>query len=174
MNRYAITGIGLVIVAVAVFFALTGQNDRNESGANDLGRLSGFSLTDYEGRAVHLTDFAGKPLVVNTWAAWCPFCRQELPDFVALQKEFPDVAVIAIDRSEPLATAKGYTDELGISGDILFLLDPGDDFYKNIGGFSMPETIFVDKSGTIVFHKRGIMTLAEMRAAVSQHLLPTP
>lgn len=169
MNRYAIIGIGLVIVAVAVFFVLTNKNARNEPGTNDLERLSEFALTDYEGKVVHLADFTGKPLVVNTWAAWCPFCRKELPDFATLQKEFPSIVVIAIDRAEPLSSAKGYTDELGISDKMFFLLDSSDDFYKNIGGFSMPETIFVDSSGAIVFHKRGPMTLDEMRQAVAQY-----
>jgi len=134
------------------------------STSSEFDRLSSLSLTDYEGNAVPLAQFAGKPVVINSWAVWCPFCRQELPDFAALQKEFGDqIVVIAIDRQEPLAKAKGYTDGLGITGDMLFLLDPKDSFYRAIGGFSMPETIFVSGTGDIVVHKRGSMDLAEMR-----------
>ena len=69
-----------------------------------------------------------------------------------------------------LEKAKSYTDELGISEDMLFLLDRSDSFYKSIGGFSMPETIFVNGDGEIVVHKRGPMELDEMREHVNKIL----
>jgi len=142
----------------------TAAEQETSPGSSDFDRLIALSFTDYEGNAVSLSNFAGKPVVINSWAVWCPFCRQELPDFAALQKEFGDqVTVIAIDRQEPLQKAMEYTDGLGISGDMLFLLDRNDSFYRAIGGFSMPETIFVSGTGDIVVHKRGPMDLAEIR-----------
>ena len=139
-----------------------GQLDRNaDTNSNP---APDFSLEDYQGQKVSLADFKGKPLVINSWAAWCPFCRKELPDLAEVQKEFGDqVIFIAIDRAESLATAKKYSDELAVSGKMVFLLDPGDSFYRSIGGFSMPETIFVDSNGNIDFHKRGPMTVDEIR-----------
>lgn len=125
------------------------------------------SFQDYNGRQVKLSDFRGKAMVVNSWAAWCPFCREELKDFAKVQKEFGDkAAIIAIDRQEPLAVSKEYSDQLGVSNDLLFLLDPSDSFYQSIGGFSMPETIFVDKDGKTIFHKRGPMGVDEIRERV--------
>lgn len=165
-THFFLLAIIVGIVGGAYFFL----SERGTSSESDLARLGSIALTDYEGATVSLGDFEGKPLVVNTWAAWCPFCKQELPDFATLQKEFPKIVVIAIDRQEPLEVAKGYTDGLGISHDMVFLLDPRDEFYKNIGGFSMPETIFVNAAGDIAFHKRGPMTLEEMREAVKQYL----
>ena len=123
-----------------------------------------FSLKDYEGREIRLSDFQGKAVILNAWAVWCPFCGEELKDFAALQQEFGDkIAVIAIDRAEPLETAKKFSDDLGVTDKMIFLLDPSDSFYQSIGGFSMPETIFVDKDGFVRDHKRGPMELEEMR-----------
>lgn len=150
----------------------TPSDQTTSSSSSDLDRLSKISLSDYDGDELTLGDFRGKPLVVNSWATWCPFCRQELPDFARLQEEFGDsIAVIAIDRQEPLTAAKGYTDEFGISEKMIFLLDPSDSFYRSIGGFSMPETIFIDSDGLIAFHKRGPLTLDEMKDAVRQYLV---
>ena len=56
-----------------------------------------------------------------------------------------------------------YIDDLGITNDLVWLLDPSDNFYRSIGGIGMPETIFVDDQANILFHKRGVMTLEEMR-----------
>ena len=162
----------LIIIGIAViflriwFFSNIGQDSltNTETGKSDFGRFASISLVDYDGNVVSLEDFRGKPLVINNWAVWCPFCRAELADFVTLQQEFGDrVIVLAIDRQEPLAKAKGFTDELGITNDMFFLLDSSDSFYKSIGGFSMPETIFVNSAGEIVVHKRGPMELREMR-----------
>lgn len=171
MRRYAIISLGLAVVVGAFIFVSISRNEHTNESASDFDVFASITLADYDGNSVSLERFKGKPLVVNSWAVWCPFCRQELPDFAALQKEFGDaITVIAIDRGESLEKAKGYTDELGITRMMLFLLDPSDMFYKAIGGFSMPETIFVDTAGTIVFHKRGPMTLEEMREAVNQYL----
>ena len=145
--------------------------EQQEVTSQGAGReLADLTLIDYEGNNVALTDFVGKPLVVNAWAVWCPFCVKELSEFSLLQKEFPEVVVIAIDRAESLNTAKSYTDDIGITQDLVFLLDPKDSFYKSIGGFSMPETLFVDKDGVIQDHKRGPMDLDEMKRRVEKIL----
>lgn len=127
------------------------------------------TFTDYQGRQVAISQFRGKPLIVNAWASWCPFCVEELPDFISLQEEFQDkITVIAVNRAEVPATAKAYTDGRGLTEKLVFLLDPADSFYQSIGGFSMPETIFVNKEGKIVFHKRGPMSLEEMRRRIQE------
>lgn len=130
-----------------------------------------FELNDYDGNIVKLSDFNGKPIVINSWAVWCPFCKQELVDFVVVQKEFGDkVEFIAIDRAESLSKAKKYTDNAGITNELIFLLDPKDSFYRSIGAFSMPETIFVNSEGKIQFHKRGPMKVKEIRERVENLL----
>lgn len=135
-------------------------------------RMPELILSDYDGKAINLSDFRGKPLLINAWASWCPFCKKELPDFAALQEEFRDrIVVVVVDRGEALETAKKYSDELGVTGKIILLLDPDDAFYKAINGFSMPETLFVDSDGFIRFHKRGPMELEEMRRRVNDLLL---
>lgn len=175
MNRYIIIGIGLAIIAGALFLGISNRgantqtgpdtNTQRQTSRSDFDQFSSASLVDYRGNEVSLEEFKGKPLVINSWAVWCPFCVKELPTFAELQKEFGDkIIVIAIDRQEPLAKAKSFTDGLGITDDMRFLLDASDSFYKSIGGFSMPETIFVNSTGEIVVHKRGPMELDEMRA----------
>ena len=163
-TKTTIIFIIIVIIAGIVFFGFNGGDNKSLTSKSYFDRFAHITLVDYNGHTVPLEEFRGKPLVINSWAVWCPFCRAELPDFAELQKEFGDrLVVIAIDRQEPLEKAKGYTDELNITNDMIFLLDSSDTFYKSISGFSMPETIFVNSAGEIVVHKRGPMELDEMR-----------
>ena len=173
MNKVLAIIIGILIVGGVGWLVISNRTAPDESGRQvQIEKAPDFALQDYNDNTVKLADFAGKPLIINSWAAWCPFCKKELTDFVAAQKEFGDkVVIIAIDRSESLAVAKGYTDQQGITDNLTFLLDPSDSFYRSIGGFSMPETIFVDKDGNIVFHKRGPMDINEMREKIRQLLL---
>ncbi|MBI2033868.1 MAG: TlpA family protein disulfide reductase [Candidatus Liptonbacteria bacterium] len=164
-STFIIVAIVLAALGFAVFRSQVQPGlETSVSRSENLGKAPDFSLSDYGGKKVSLSDFVGKPLVINSWAAWCPFCREELPDFVTVQKEFEGkVVFIAIDRGESLSVAKKYTDELGVTASLILLLDPDDSFYGSVGGFSMPETIFVDKEGVIRDHKRGPMAVPEIR-----------
>lgn len=170
-----ITIVVATLFIAGTLFCSAGQNcsakttQKEVKGLKMLGVMPSFSLLDYAGNEINSSDFAGKILVVNSWAVWCPFCLDELSDFAKLQEEYSDdIVVIAIDRAESLEKAKGFTDSIGVSDRTVFLMDPRDSFYKNIGGFSMPETIFVDTDGEIRIHKRGPMELSEMRENVDK------
>lgn len=173
MNKLFAIIIGLLILGGVGWLVIRAKNAPEESKQTaqtaQSEKAPDFALQDYGGNIVRLADFSGKPLVINSWAAWCPFCREELPDFARAQKEFGDkVVIIAIDRAESLGVAKGYTDRQGTTNQLVFLLDPSDSFYKSIGGFSMPETIFVDPEKNIVIHKRGPMKLDEIKSKIEE------
>ena len=172
--------IVIIVVVFLGFLLFQGGSDENpnnisekteveeEEAGEKFDKAPSFSLQDINGDTVSLDDFKGKTLVLNSWAAWCPFCVDELPDFGKLQEEFGDeIVVIAINRQESLETSKAFSDKLGVTGDMIYLLDPKDSFYKSIGGFSMPETIFVDGDQNIIVHKRGPMKLDEMISKVN-------
>ncbi len=161
---------GLIAIGILSWLVLSGSPDTPGGVVDTMNiHLPDLSFTDYQGRTITFADFAGKPMVINSWAVWCPFCVKELKDFGIVQQEFGErVVFIAIDRAESLETAKKFTDQNGITGDLVFLLDSKDSFYQTIGGFSMPETIFVDKDSNIVNHKRGPMEITEIRQRVQK------
>ena len=110
----------IIIVAAVIggIFLVSSKEDPSERQAESEQASGIFELTfeDYEGNIVSLADFKGKPLVVNAWAAWCPFCVNELPDFATLQKEFKDdIVVIAVDRNESHEQTKSYSDNRNLS-----------------------------------------------------------
>ncbi|ARP98301.1 peroxiredoxin family protein [Pseudorhodoplanes sinuspersici] len=67
-----------------------------------------FTLTDLNGIIHRLSDYRGRPLLVNFWAVWCPPCRRELAALADLREQLSDtyVAVLAInlgDKAERIA-----------------------------------------------------------------------
>ncbi len=70
-----------------------------------------FHLTTLEGRPVSLADYRGKILVINTWATWCPPCREETPDLIAGAKHLAgagDVAFLGVDSTEEAPIVRAF------------------------------------------------------------------
>lgn len=122
------------------------------------------SYTDLDGNPVDLQTFAGKPLIINSWATWMPFSKDELPELGVAQGTYGDaVKIIAINRMEDRAVVRSYLATYGISeSNILILIDPADTFYKSIGGYAMPETAVYSFDGTLVNHIRGVFVKDEL------------
>lgn len=117
-----------------------------------------FILLDYKGNEHSLEDYKGKYVILNLWASWCPFCIEEMPLFQDLYDEYnhEGLEIIAINRAEPLETAKSYSDNLNLTYTIL--LNPTDDIAKAYRLRAMPTTYFIDKEGNLLDIKHGALT----------------
>jgi len=126
-------------------------------------------LKDYEGNDVALSQFKRSILVVYLWASWCPYCAQELRNLAQLKTTYGDeVIILAVNRAEPLPVAKQYTDTLADIVGLTYLLDPEDALYKDIEGYAMPETVFINEKGNVTFHQRGPIELQAVEAKIKE------
>lgn len=130
--------------------------------APNLGYLApDFALDDLNGQTVRLSDFRGKPILLNFWATWCPPCRKEMPQLQDFHEQYGDrIILLGIDWGEDAKTVKGFLDRLGVSH--LNLLDQrGTAFvlYKLTG---IPTSFFIDREGYIRGAWIGPMTLSEI------------
>jgi thiol-disulfide isomerase/thioredoxin len=173
-SKITLTVIICIVALVGTYtFYVTQKNDQltiSESGAGaSLNTEQGESAyTDIDGNLVAVDEHLGEILVVNSWASWCPFCANELPDLARLGREYADknVTVLAINRAEPNTTAMAFLKNIDATEGLQLILDSDDRFYSSIDGFTMPETVFYDTQGNVVFHKRGMLNYEEMKMNV--------
>lgn len=109
-----------------------------------------FTVLDADGESVKLSDFEGKPVVINFWASWCGPCKSEMPDFdeawSRLGEEIHFLMVNMTDGSrETVESAKAYVEEQGFSFPVYF--DTEYEAAIAYGASSLPTTFFIDAEG---------------------------
>ncbi|RMH50715.1 MAG: TlpA family protein disulfide reductase [Zetaproteobacteria bacterium] len=94
----------------------------------------------------------GKVVVFNVWATWCPPCRKEMPDLIALSKRLPrkDFAVVGLSVDESLQQLQQFIERHGVSFPVFW--DPGGRAIAadRLTVFKYPETFILNRQGTVV------------------------
>lgn len=128
-------------------------------------RLPDLALQDLQGRAVSLQDFAGKPLVVNLWASWCPPCRREMPVLAAAQRDEPDMTFLFVNQGESAAQVAAFlAAEPGLEN---VLLDTGSQLGGRVGSRALPSTLFYDAQGRQLGSHLGELSRASLAHALT-------
>lgn len=109
-----------------------------------------FELVTTEDETVHLSDFAGKKVLLNFWATWCPPCRNEMPDMQTYHETTDDAVILAVNITESerkVADVDDFLDEFGITFDVL--LDEETSVANLYTAHAMPTSYFIDSDGII-------------------------
>jgi thiol-disulfide isomerase/thioredoxin len=111
--------------------------------------LPAITFTDAAGRAHGVADFAGRGLVINLWATWCPPCVREMPALDALAAELrgDGVAVLPLSSDRGgLPVVQGFYQRAGLRN-LGIWLDPGGAAGRALGARGLPTTVIVDRGG---------------------------
>ena len=106
-------------------------------------------LDDLNGKAVDLTSFKGRVVLLNFWATWCDGCRAELPALNRLQQRFSSagLVVVGVNVGEGKARIAEFTDHVPI--DFLILRDADSAVLKRWRVRIMPSTFLLDRHGML-------------------------
>ncbi|CRI65350.1 Alkyl hydroperoxide reductase/ Thiol specific antioxidant/ Mal allergen [Thiocapsa sp. KS1] len=171
--------VGMVILlagGISIGVAVVGQRwieaPKPEAGLAvrqpaPLQTLPDFGLTDLAGREVSSEAWAGKVVVINYWASWCPPCVREMPLFIETQEALGAAGVqvvgIAVDRLEDV---EKFVADYPVNYPILMANPEAVALSKRLGNRveGLPFTVIFDRRGRRVFSRTGEVTAAELKA----------
>ena len=149
-NKLPLIAVPLFIFAIVagiyMFAAPSGKSLTASKGSSI--EAPNFTFTLLDGNKVKLSDYRGKPVVLNFWATWCPPCREETPVLVKVFDKYDgDVQFLGVIQNDTKESAAKFAQEykmnypsgLDSTGDI-------SNAYKIAG---IPTSFFINSDGTV-------------------------
>ena len=117
-----------------------------------------FTVYDADGNEVKLSDYFGKPIVLNFWASWCGPCKMEMPDFTAKNKELDGaVQFLMINMTdgqrETVETATAFMEDNGF--DLPYFFDQDGEAGMTYGAYALPTTYFINADANVIARAQG-------------------
>ena len=120
-----------------------------------------FTVYDLEGNAHQLSDFRGKPVLLNFWASWCGPCQMEMPDFQKYYESHGDKVNFVIvnltdGQQETVESASAFIAEKGYTFPVYY--DTDIDAAVKYGVSAVPVSYFIDAEGYFVAWAQGALS----------------
>lgn len=131
----------------------------NEGRGLEIGQLApDFEMQYPDGRKVKLSDFKGKPVIVNFWATWCAPCEAELPEFVQTYEKYKDqgLVILGVNAQESGEDANTFVEKYNLSFPVT--LDSRGEVMDLYAVRGLPTTLFIDPEGRVALRWAGILT----------------
>jgi thiol-disulfide isomerase/thioredoxin len=123
------------------------------------------NLVDLDGKKVHLKDYRAKIVVLNFWATWCVPCRDEMPMFVEVEKEWAPKGVVfigaSLDDKKTVKAVPEFVQKYRIDFSV-WTGATSDDMDRLKMGDAVPDTAFLDEGGVILSRVQGEIRKAEL------------
>lgn len=147
----------------------TDSSENTDSGETTVETAPDFTMTDASGTEVKLSDFFGKPVVLNFWASWCGPCKSEMPHFEdAYQKYGEDINFVVVNLTdgarETVESASGFIEEQGYTFPVYF--DTNTEGAVTYGTYSIPVTYFIGADGVPVAQANGALDAETLQTGI--------
>ncbi len=130
-----------------------------------------FTLKDAEGKAVKLSDYKGKVVLLNFWATWCGPCKTEIPWFMEFEQQYKDrgFAVLGVSMDDDgWDTVKPYIMSRKINYRVLLGNDMVGSLYGGVD--SLPTTFVIDRGGRVAVVHIGLVSRTEYQNDITRLL----
>jgi thiol-disulfide isomerase/thioredoxin len=154
-----------------------GKTSSAELTLEPVGRISSnalFAATvyDLDDQALAFAKYRGRPMIVNFWARWCPPCRVEIPELVALQQRNTGVDIIGLNIESLAPAVRDFGRAYDINYPVFLTREPGIELMRTLGNpkAGLPYTLVINRKGEVVASRTGAMTREQLKLAVEHAL----
>lgn len=148
-------------------FGIAAGEDPTDADAVGKPAPLNYTVKDMNGADVHLASFKGKIILLNFWATWCPPCKVEIPDLIALQEEYKDdIVVLGFSVDDTAEQLQPFAAEYKMNYPVLVGL--GHENIQEAYGpmWGIPVTIIIDRDGRIAKKQSGIRTKEQIEREI--------
>jgi cytochrome c biogenesis protein CcmG/thiol:disulfide interchange protein DsbE len=154
-HRWNILTLGLLFVG-ALWMIFSRVTDRATTNGMIPAPRQGFLAPDFntptlDGGQISLSDFRGRPVLINIWASWCPPCKTEMPTLESVYRAYQDqgLAILAVNTTnqDTLQAAETFVKANKLTFPILIDVDGAVSQLYQLK--SLPTSFFVDRAGVI-------------------------
>ena len=130
---------------------------------------SDFMVYDGDGKTHNLSDYVGKPIVVNMWATWCPPCCSELPEFDEVYKEYKgkvQFMMVNVEESYEADGVKDFIKDNGYSFPVFYDWDYIMEYTYGTG--YIPTTLVINSDGDIIYNEVGTLSADSLISLIEE------
>ena len=147
----------------------------SEPDSDELSTAPDFTVYDIDGNEVKLSDYFGKPIVLNFWASWCGPCKSEMPEFNEMYSELDgEVIFLMVNMTdgsrETVESASEYVSEEGFSFPVMY--DTAQDAAYTYAVYSLPTTYFLDEEGYLIARAVGAIDKDTLQQGIDMIYAP--
>ena len=160
---------GGLLIAAGLYLALRDAQPSSQFPA--VGEpLADFSLPGLDGQPVRLSDYAGRPVLLNFWASWCPPCREETPYLNAFyqQHQSEGFIILAVNAGESRDVAASAAEYWGMEFPVL--VDKSYTLTDRLMITSYPTSILIGRDGRVKAIHAGGFSSDQLEAELAPHL----
>ena len=168
----------VIIIALALLLAAGAATFGAFAKDRELTPAPQAAFTDFDGNAVPLDSFLGKPVYIKFWASWCSICLstlRETDELAGMDNDFTVITVVApgVDGEKDAESFKAWYNTLDYKNTAV-LFDEGGEAMRAFGVRAFPSSAFIDADGNLLKFSVGHTPSADVRAVFAGTAVSTP
>ncbi len=161
--------IGAAMLALIAWSPALRMRIHSDDARPAQGRPNDFTLPALDGRDWTLAQHRGQVVLVNCWATWCPPCRAEMPELVALQAHYTPrgFQIVGVNMDQDESAVAPFVNAHNLNYPVLLPRAP---FALAEGVDALPTSILIDRQGRVARRYIGMISEAAVRDDIEKLL----